>query len=109
MAAGSGSQQVDASNALVRRLLDMAWWLGARWIVIAMVLLGWELASHSGAVTPFMLPSIESVLGRIVQDARSSDLFINLGLTLYRAMAGFLIAAVVGVILGMSISGNALV
>lgn len=100
---------MDTPHAATWRLLTTAWWVSARCFMILMVLLGWELASHSGAVTPFMLPSIESVLGRILQDARSSELFVNLGLTVYRAMAGFLVAAFGGIVLGVLISGNALV
>jgi ABC-type nitrate/sulfonate/bicarbonate transport system permease component len=83
--------------------------MGARWLGPALLLIGWEIASRSGAVTPFMLPSIESVAARIVDDATSGDLFANLGLTLYRALAGFLIAAGLGIGLGMLMSRIAVV
>jgi ABC-type nitrate/sulfonate/bicarbonate transport system permease component len=84
-------------------------WEAARFLAIALMLLAWELLSHSGAVTPFMLPSIESVAERIMRDAGTGELFINLALTLYRALAGFLIAAAVGIALGLFISRNAVV
>jgi ABC-type nitrate/sulfonate/bicarbonate transport system permease component len=83
--------------------------MAASWLSIALLLLGWELLSHSGAVTPFMLPTIEAVLGRIVRDAGSGELIINLGLTLYRSLLGFLIAAGAGIALGMFISRSAVV
>jgi ABC-type nitrate/sulfonate/bicarbonate transport system permease component len=76
---------------------------------IVLLLLGWELLSHSGAVTPFMLPTIEAVIGRIMRDAGSGELAINLGLTLYRSLTGFLIAAGAGIALGMFISRSAVV
>jgi ABC-type nitrate/sulfonate/bicarbonate transport system permease component len=76
---------------------------------IVLLLVGWEIASRSGAVTPFMLPSVEAVAGRIIRDAGSGDLFINLGLTLYRSLLGFLIAAAAGIALGMFISRSAVV
>ena len=46
--------------------------------------------------TPFVLPSLSSVIERIWTDAVSGDLAINTGLTVYRAMVGFLIAMVGG-------------
>jgi ABC-type nitrate/sulfonate/bicarbonate transport system permease component len=55
-------------------------------------------------VTPFMLPPLSAVLERIWTDALSGELFINIGLTLYRAMVGFFIASVGGIALGMAMS-----
>ncbi len=75
--------------------------IAARWVAIVALLVGWEAVARSGAVTPFMLPSLSSVLMRILADARSGDLFINAGVTLYRALAGFLIAGVGGITLGV--------
>jgi ABC-type nitrate/sulfonate/bicarbonate transport system permease component len=91
-----------------------AWtdWLGravASCLSIALLLTGWELLAHSGAVTPFMLPTIESVAARIAHDAGSGELVLNLGLTLYRSLLGFAIAAVAGIALGMLISRSAAV
>ena len=81
-------------------LLRASLWFAARWIVIVLILAGWELAARSGAVTPFMLPALSSVLERIFSDARSGALFVNAGVTLYRAVAGFLIAGAGGIALG---------
>jgi ABC-type nitrate/sulfonate/bicarbonate transport system permease component len=69
--------------------------------IIALAI-AWELLARSGAVTPFQLPTLSSVLERIWINASTGDLFINLGVTLYRALAGFAIAAVLGVLLGMA-------
>jgi ABC-type nitrate/sulfonate/bicarbonate transport system permease component len=46
------------------------------------------------------------VLARIWTDAVAGDLALNTALTLYRALAGFLIAAVAGVVIGMAMSRN---
>ena len=72
--------------------------------VIIAILIGWELFARSGSVTPFVLPPLSVVLERIWTDAFGGELFINIGLTLYRALAGFLIAAVAGVALGLLMS-----
>ena len=60
----------------------------------------------SGIVTPFQLPRFSAVLARIWSDAVAGDLALNAGLTLYRALTGFAIAAVAGVVLGMAMSRN---
>jgi ABC-type nitrate/sulfonate/bicarbonate transport system permease component len=71
---------------------------------ILLLAVAWELLARSGAVTPFQLPTLTSVLERIWINASTGDLFINLGVTLYRALAGFVIAAIFGVLLGMAMT-----
>jgi taurine transport system permease protein len=78
-----------------------------RLLPIVALALAWELYARSGAVTLFQLPPLSAVLERIGHDAIGGDLFINTGLTLYRALAGFLISAVAGIILGMAMSRSA--
>jgi ABC-type nitrate/sulfonate/bicarbonate transport system permease component len=80
----------------------------ARSCVIVALLAVWEWLARSGQVTPYMLPAFSDVLARIWHDATAGDLFINAGLTLYRALVGFLIAAVAGILLGALMSRNAL-
>jgi len=73
------------------------------WAPILALLAAWEIVSRSGAVTPFMLPSFSGVIGRIGAETVSGELIVNVGLTLYRALAGFFIAAAAGVLLGLLI------
>ena len=56
-----------------------------------------------------MLPKLSAVLERIWSDLMSGDLLLNTGVTVYRAMIGFAIAAVAGIVLGMAISRRRLV
>src|ERR1700693_2336061 len=55
-----------------------------------------------------MLPPFSAGAERIYADAVAGTLWINLGLTIYRAMAGFLIAAVGGIALGAAMSRSKL-
>src|SRR5271165_423020 len=73
--------------------------------LIALVL-GWEALSRSGIVSTFLLPPLSAVLQRVWEDALSGELTVNLGMTLYRALAGFAIAAVGGVALGILMTRN---
>ena len=79
--------------------------IGGLFPLIALVL-GWEALSRSGAVSPFLLPPLSTVLQRVWDDALSGDLTINLGMTLYRALAGFAIAGIGGVALGILMTRN---
>jgi ABC-type nitrate/sulfonate/bicarbonate transport system permease component len=74
-----------------------------RWVSVIVLIAAWELFARSGAVTPFMLPPLSDVLMRIWNDAVTGDLWFSTAVTLYRALTGFLIAAVAGVLLGMAI------
>ena len=76
--------------------------------LIALVL-AWEVSSRSGVVSSFLLPPLSAVLERVWEDALSGELIVNLGLTLYRALAGFAIAAVGGVALGILMTRNKLI
>ncbi|MFL6975355.1 MAG: ABC transporter permease [Xanthobacteraceae bacterium] len=95
--------RAPAAAAIPAVLRTIAWG-SVRLIVILGVLLAWELTARSGLVTPFMLPRFSAVLERIWADAASGELAVNVGLTLYRAMVGFLIAAAGGIGLGMAMS-----
>jgi ABC-type nitrate/sulfonate/bicarbonate transport system permease component len=86
------------------RRLDTAFRIGAGIFSILVMLIAWELFARSGKVTPFMLPRFSTVLEYIYKDAVGGDLWINLGLTLYRALAGFVIATVAGIALALAMS-----
>ena len=79
---------------------------GLRFASIALLVVVWEMGARSGAVTPFMLPSLSVVLERIWTDAVSGELFGQLGLTIYRALSGFCIAAALGVTIGLAMTRN---
>jgi len=84
---------------------NLGWGL-ARWSSIILLVIAWEGLARSGLVTPFMLPSLSAVLERIWTDAASGELFQNLGLTLYRSLTGFAIAAAAGITAGILIARN---
>jgi len=71
---------------------------------IALLLAAWEALARSGTFTTFQLPAFSTVLERIWSDGVDGDLWINAGLTLYRALTAFVICAVGGVAIGMAMS-----
>jgi ABC-type nitrate/sulfonate/bicarbonate transport system permease component len=90
------------------RRLDAVFRFGAGIFSILLMLIAWELFARSGRVTPFMLPRFSVVVAYIYNDAIGGDLWINLALTLYRAMTGFVIAAVGGIALAVAMSRSKL-
>ena len=64
-------------------------WGFARVFSIVALIVAWEGLARSGQFTPFVLPSLSSVIERIWADAISGDLAINTGLTVYRAWSAF--------------------
>ena len=90
------------------RWLRAAGWGVARIFSLLALAVAWEVAARSGAFTPYMLPALSAVLERIWSDLVAGDLLINTGVTLYRALTGFLIGAVAGIVLGMGICRNRL-
>jgi ABC-type nitrate/sulfonate/bicarbonate transport system permease component len=72
------------------------------------VLLGlfalWEIAARAGWIAPFLLPPLDDVIRRVVDDAMSGELALNSVLTLYRAVAGCCLATLIGVPLGIAIA-----
>jgi ABC-type nitrate/sulfonate/bicarbonate transport system permease component len=86
------------------RRFDAAFRFGAGLFSILLMLLAWELFARSGKVTPFMLPRFSVVLAYIYKDAMSGVLWINLGLTLFRALTGFVIATICGIALAVAMA-----
>jgi len=90
------------------RFVYMLFWAFMRVFSIVLLLATWEILARSGTFTHFQLPAFSEVVERIGNDAWTGDLWINTALTLYRALAAFLICAVFGVIIGMAMSRNAI-
>jgi ABC-type nitrate/sulfonate/bicarbonate transport system permease component len=94
----------DPGRAPAVRLPALLGWSGVSWLVVIVLAAAWEGLARSGVVTAFMLPPLSAVLQTIADNAASGDLFVNLGLTLYRALLGFAIATAVGIALGVAMA-----
>jgi len=89
---------------LPSRRFDSAFALSGHWIGVILILIAWEVFARSGRVSPFLLPAFSTVLARIGADAMAGPLFLNIGLTLYRAFLGFAIAGLIGLALGVGMA-----
>lgn len=96
----------DVPQPMAMRLGRLALSGGMRIFSIVLLLVVWEALARSGTFTPFQLPAFSTVVERIWDDGASGDLWINTGLTLYRALAAFCIASVGGIAIGMAMAHN---
>lgn len=71
---------------------------------IAVLLLAWEAASAFGFLSPFYLPALSTVLRRIWSDLVQDALHVDLISTLYRTIAGFSIACILGLMVGIAMA-----
>jgi ABC-type nitrate/sulfonate/bicarbonate transport system permease component len=71
-----------------------------RFLLIVATLAGWELIARSGNVSPIVCPSLVAIGREVGLFVSQSDRLVEAWYSLYRALAGLLLAAVVGVPLG---------
>jgi len=100
--------EAEVSQDAARRL-DVVFRSGAGIFSILVLLMAWEAFARSGKVTAFMLPPFSAVAQRIYADAIGGELWVNLSVTMFRALTGFVIAAIGGVALGAAMSRSKLV
>jgi ABC-type nitrate/sulfonate/bicarbonate transport system permease component len=95
-----------AASALTQRRegrspLSRAFDVFGPWVIIVILLIVWEYAAQRQLVIPFLLPALSVVLERIATDVMSGQLLYNIAVTLYRTFCGFLLAAAVGITIGI--------
>src|SRR5881227_2621899 len=73
---------------------------------IALVLALWQGIVASGVAPPVLLPAPGAVFARLIEQAGNRQFLENAGVTLFRLFAGFSIAVVIGVTLGLAATGS---
>jgi NitT/TauT family transport system permease protein len=73
----------------------------------AVGVLAWEIAARSGLVSPLLLPSVTRIGYQLGLLAGQHDSLVEAWASLSRALAGFALAAVVGVALGVLMGRSA--
>ena len=70
-------------------------------VFILAAMLAWELAARSGLWSKLLFPSLVNIGGELVLFSMSPERLHEAWVSLYRALGGFALAAVIGVTLGM--------
>lgn len=84
------------------RLIDFA----RKWYSVVLLLVAWEVVARSGLVTPRLVPSLVVIGSAFWQGLASGDLVYHSGISLFRALGGFLMSVVAGCALGAAMARN---
>ena len=74
-------------------------WILQYYPILVLIFL-WEFVTRIDLVPPYFLPSFSSILRKIYILLANGDLFIHSGISLYRAVVGFLLGMIIGLPLG---------
>lgn len=78
---------------------------GRKWwhipLGIPVLLLLWFLATREGWVSPLVLAKPELVWKALINQGTTGSLWVDIGMTTYRALGGLLLSAVLGIPLGL--------
>jgi sulfonate transport system permease protein len=89
-------------------MLNRAAWLGASALVTLAIVLVWKHITDSGAVPPLFLPGPGPTFRALVDGIRSGELVFVAAMTVGRMLAGWLSAALIGIVLGGAIASSRL-
>ncbi|PXX64284.1 NitT/TauT family transport system permease protein [Nocardia tenerifensis] len=98
------SRSSDAGARALRVVGRFGWRVFKPTIVIALFLLLWQLAPTLGLVDEVFLPPFSVVARAFVDLAASGELWTHLSASLSRSLAGYVLALIVAVPLGVSIA-----
>lgn len=70
-------------------------------IAFIVLFAGWVILTYGGYIPPMLLPPPDKVLASAVKMATDSNLFEHIYISVFRVVTGFLIAAAIGVPLGI--------
>lgn len=73
---------------------------------VAIILAGWQFAASYGRVHAYLLPQPITVLREVGADLLSPIFYKEIGLSIYRALAAFGLATIIGVALGLSMRAS---
>ena len=91
---------------LPRRMRGRGVW-SALWPKVAaagLVVAAWQVVAWSGWRPDYVLPGPVPVIERLLQDLRQPDFLLGVGITLRRALAGYLVAVALGSALGITVA-----
>jgi ABC-type nitrate/sulfonate/bicarbonate transport system permease component len=84
-------------------ITEIKGWI-AHWYSIPLLLAAWEILSRTGAISKRLMPSLVDITSAFVSALKEGDLVFHAGISLERAFAGYSLAIVMGVLLGVAMA-----
>ena len=78
--------------------------LVARWYSVPLVLAIWEILARTGVISKRLMPSLVEIAVAVWAALENGDLLFHTGIALGRAFAGYALASVFGVLLGVAMA-----
>ena len=75
----------------------------ARWGILAVFLLLWEALARLGVIDAFLLSSPSRMAGTLWTLARTGELWLHVGVTLWETVVGFVVGSLLGIGLGVAL------
>lgn len=72
------------------------------------VLILWELVSHSNLIEPYFLPPVTKIVKTLYSLIMTGEVFPHVGISLMRGICGYMLAAIIGISLGLLIAWSKL-
>ncbi|MSQ72871.1 MAG: ABC transporter permease [Betaproteobacteria bacterium] len=79
------------------------------WLVIPLLLVAWQATVMSNAVSPRLLPDLRLVADTLVSDILTGRIPLHAAVSVGRALSGFMLAVMVGTVLGYAIARSRIV
>lgn len=93
--------QVAQSNLISFFWRSLPWQQFAPWLVPASLIVIWQFLAQFGFISTRVLPAPTQIVEAAVRLTLSGELLRNVGVSLYRALVGFLIGGSIGLSLGV--------
>ena len=101
--------QQDVYRATRIRKIGRNWLIVGAIVIIVAVIVAWEIFVRVKGVQPIFLPAPSAILKYLIIMITDGEMTSDLGVTFLRIMAGFLVAAVSGILVGVAMGMSRLV
>ncbi|MGI4858288.1 MAG: ABC transporter permease, partial [Janthinobacterium lividum] len=93
----------SASEPLLPRVSKNTLYGGLSWVAPVLLVVLWEAFARTGLVSAQVLPAPSRVVETAWGLAKTGQLFVDLGVSLLRALTGFVIGGAIGFALGVAV------
>lgn len=76
-----------------------------KYVLVITFILIWEITTRLNIISPIFLPPFTKVMDVIIKMIETGEFIVNFRISIFRAMSGFIIAALIGIPLGLLLGG----